>query len=136
MVITSASKRHPLVLRPRLREALDCMLCRETPEEFARATGVELGTAWSTFNTALCQAAHHIEKNDLVLVAKDIVPADMWKLLRRMEKEGDPILSGRLSDLMYVVKGDLDGDGEFEECDSDTQWGSLRFARAVLASRS
>ena len=134
--LTTASGLHPLTLRPRLREALECMLSGESPDEFADATAVQLSTAWSNFNTALCQSAQHVDKEDLLQIARDLVPRDMWKLLRSMERDGDPVLSGPLSELMALVEGTVKEDGPFSDCDDTTKWGSLRFARTVLASRS
>ena len=60
-------------------------------------------------------------------VGKELVPKELWRLLRRMKKDGNPLLGERLKDLIVKCEQAIDG-----FADEEFKYEYLRFARSIL----
>ena len=124
---TASGLRKPtLDLKPVMIRAAECMLAGFSPEEYAMDSGVEVGTAWTYF----CKGAEKVHPSDLMKVGPKLVCKDLWKALRRLDRDGDPILGMRLLDLMAKIDEMVPEDGAFRQ--SEHQYAQLRFGRLIL----
>ena len=124
---TASGLRKPtLDLKPVILRAAECMLAGFTPDDYACDTSVEIGTAWTYF----CKGAEKVHPSDLVKVGPKLISKDLWKVLRRLDADGNPILGERLLDLMAVIDSMLPADGMFRQ--SEHQYAQLRFGRLIL----
>ena len=130
-VTTAARLRPPIInVPPAVASAADALYNGVSPEEYASDAGIQEGTAWSYFT----RAALVLPKDRLREVTRDLVSKDLWRLLKRMDDEEDPLLGGSLKDLMEAVLDDLSSRGEFRN--SEFQFEQLRLARSCLAKHS
>ena len=120
----ASSNERGAALQPALQSAIDCLMSGHTPEEFAQDRGIQQGSAWTYF----CSAVPHIkEKAELRRRGIELVPANLWRLLKSMKKNEDAILGGRLSDLIVTCERKLDS-----FIDEEFKFEYLRFARSIL----
>ena len=76
----------------------------------------------------MCRGIPHIrDVAGLRRVGKELVPKELWRLLKHMKRESDPLLGERLRDLMVKCEAEIDG---FEE--EEFKYEYLRFARSIL----
>ena len=130
-LLTAAKLRPPIInLPPAVASAADALYNGVSPEEYANDADIQEGTAWSY----MTRAALVLPKDRLREVTRDLVSRDLWRLLKRMDQEEDPLLGGSLKDLMEAVLDDLSSRGEFRN--SEFQFEQLRLARSCLAKHS
>ena len=130
--LTTAAKLRPAIINlpPAVASAADALYNAVSPEQYADHANLQEGTAWSYFT----RAAIALPKDRLREVTRDLVSKDLWRLLKRMDDEEDPLLGGSLKDLMEAVLDDLSSRGEFRN--SEFQFEQLRLARSCLAKHS
>ena len=126
--LTTVAKLCPnvVVLPPAIKSAADAMYQGGVPPgHFANDAGIEVGTAWSYYT----RAAQVLPVDRLRQVAKQFVARDLWRVLRQMEQEEDPVLGGSLTELMPEVLGRVSQ----QFVSSEFQWEQLRLARSAIA---
>jgi hypothetical protein len=124
---TASGLRQPTIdLKPVMVRAAECMLAGFTPKEYAESTGVEEGSAWTYF----CVGAQKVHPADLIKVGPKLVSKDLWKGLKGLDSQGDPVMGGPLKELMDRLEDAMPPDGEF--MNSEYRFEQLRFARLVL----
>ena len=130
--LTTVARLRPLIITvpPAVASAADALYNAVPPEEYASDAGIQEATSWSYFT----RAALVLPKDRLREVTRDLVSKDLWRLLKRMDDEEDPLLGGSLKDLMEAVLDDLSSRGEFRN--SEFQFEQLRLARSCLAKHS
>ena len=123
--LTVAAKLQPnmVYLRPSIKQALDCVLNGETPQDLSDCAGIGLETAWS-YTWSACQ---HLTQTEARYVASNIIDDDLWSLLERMYEDGDSRLGASLTELMDYAVEEVD---DFSS--SDCPFGELKVARLLL----
>ena len=120
----ASSRERGAALPPSLQCAMDCLMTGHSPEDLADSQGIQEGSAWTYF----CRVVPHIkDKVELRRRGKELVPPDLWRLLKRMKKDEDALLGGRLLDLIAKCEHELD-----EFMDEEFKFEQLRFARSIL----
>jgi len=109
---------------PYLSTAIDCLMSGHTAEELAHAQSIAVTTAWSYYSK-LVPYVH--DKAELRRVGKELVPEELWTMLSRMKREGDPLLGECLSDLIHKADAELD-----DFASEHLRFEYLRFARMIL----
>ena len=119
-----ASRQRGATIFPSIFTAIDCLMDGHTPDELAYSQGIQETTAWSY----MCRGIPHIrDVAGLRRVGKELVPKELWRLLKHMKRDSDPLLGERLRDLMVKCEAEIDG---FEE--EEFKYEYLRFARSIL----
>ena len=129
LTTASGRRKHSLDVKPVIRQAADCFCSGETPEQYAIDTGVEVGSAWTYF----CQAAAKVHPEDVKKLVPPLISRDLWKVLKKLHRAGDPILGGKLNDLLVRVDQELPVGCEFRR--SEQQIAQLRLGRLALQAQ-
>ena len=126
ILVASRLKKPVIDLPPRIMRAAACLWSGNTPEDLADEDGIGLETAWS-----YCwKAAQHFSKTDLLSLGPRLVSNDLWKLLKTMRENRDPLFDADLATLKTVADNELEG-GEYDS--SDAPFAKIRFARLCLS---
>lgn len=118
-------------LSPCIRQAADALGSGHTPNDLARATGVQLSSAWTYFTTV----AQHMDAATLRLVVPGFVARDLWAFLMQMRAEADARLGGPLVLLMMAVRHALSSRGEFKRNTNAYDMNELRLVRLAVAAQ-
>ena len=129
LFVAAKIKPNTVYLPPSLKQAVDCILSGNGPQDLADATGLSLATAWGY----LTKVAVHIRPSDLKRNVPRIVSSQLWAVLKGMRDTADPTFSGRLTDLLYAVEQGLPHMCDFLQ--SGHKMSELRLARMALAAQ-
>ena len=118
------SRQRGATIFPSILTAIECLMAGHTPEELAYYQGIQEATAWSY----MCRGIPHIKETaELRRLGKELVPEELWKLLKKMKREENPLLGERLLDLIVKCEEEIEGFAEEE-----LKFEYLRFARSIL----
>ena len=123
LTVAAGLRRNDVDLTPALWTAAEALGTGETPEMLAHAQVVQTSTAWNRF----VRVAPFFPKGDLKQRVSQLVARDLWRLLEKMVKNREAIVSGALTELMSEALRRLGRGGEFRR--SEYQWEQLRLAR-------
>ena len=113
----------PGITTPALH-ALKSMREGLTPLEHARANQIKESSAWTYF----CLAAASLEYDELMTIARPLVPDDAWKLLSTLK--GSCIFTGPLKDIIDRADAALEKDGAYHS--HEHKISTLRLGRLIL----
>ena len=126
LLLASKLKKPVIDLPPRIMLAAECLWSGNTPDDLADEEGIGLETAWS-----YCwKAAQHFSKTELMTLGPRLISADLWRLVKTMRHERDPLFDADLTTLKSVADDAL-LDGEYES--SAAPFAEIRFARLCLS---
>ena len=126
ILVAGKLKRPVIDLPPRIMLAAECLWSGNTPDDLADEEGIALETAWS-----YCwKAAQHFSKTDLLSLGPRLVSSDLWKLLKTIRDNRDPLFDADLTTLKNTADNELEC-GEYES--SDVPFAEIRFARLCLS---
>lgn len=126
LTTASGERENTVNVPPRLRVAVDALMSGHSPSDLANATGLAASTCWSYFT----QAAPRLPPSDLRRLMRDLVPEDLWGVLRNMEKLRDELLGGTLTGLDERVLTLVPLRGEYAR--SENRLSKLRLARIAV----
>jgi len=100
--LTTAAKLDPntFYLTPAIKQAYECLLNDETPDQLARYAGIGINTAWS-YAWHACQ---HVTKKEAKRIASIVISDDLWRILTRLYNDQDKRLGQSLTELMGAVE--------------------------------
>lgn len=121
-------KKNVTYLSRSIKHAADALGSGHTPTDLAKASGVQLGTAWSYFT----RAAQHLDGRTLRQVVPLLVGPGMWAVLSNMRQAGDARLGGPLVELMTACEESLPARGGFMT--HEHRMSQLRLARLAVVA--
>ena len=126
-ILVAGKLKKPVIdLPPRIMLAAECLWSGNTPDDLADEEGIALETAWS-----YCwKAAQHFSNTDLLSLCPRLVSSDLWKLLKTIRDNRDPLFDADLTTLKNTADNELEC-GEYES--SDVPFAEIRFARLCLS---
>jgi hypothetical protein len=126
LLVASKLKKPVIDLPSRIMLAAECLWSGNTPDDLADEEGIALETAWS-----YCwKAAQHFSKTELMSLGPRLVSSDLWKLLKTMRDNRDPLFDADLTTLKSAADNELEG-ADYER--SDAPFAEIRFARLCLS---
>lgn len=106
------------------KRALKSMCAGMTPAEHASTHLIKEASAWTYY----CLAAATLEGDDLLELARPLIPSDAWEVLSALK--GEPVFGGPLKELIERVNSSLDDGGEYHS--SEHKASQVRLARLIL----
>ena len=118
--LTTAAKLDPntFYLTPAIKQAYECILNDETPNQLARYAGIGINTAWSY----VWHACQHVTKKEAKRIASIVISDDLWRILTRMYNDQDKRLGQSLTELM----------GDSDISSSDYSMNELKVGRLLI----
>ena len=113
----------PALTAPALR-ALKSMREGLTPSEHARANQIKEASGWTYY----CLAAASLEHDELMTIARPLIPDDSWKLLLALKDSS--MFMGPLKDIIDRADNTLDMDAAYHT--HEHKYSTLRLARLIL----